>query len=258
VLLPIQDLLETLFQQSVWVQFAIFTVYGLMILGLSFGFLLLCRRRQPKPAEWIPVAPFQSSITTMFALFLAFHAAGIWANIHRAEHAHTQANMAIRRLDEALGPSQLNLVEFRQLLHRYVSYVSQDEWRKSRNRVISPRASDAFRELNGMALAATGKLPAPQANHLLHLLDQVAHSRADKIWLGGNHTETSSWLIVFALGILAHFAVAAVHFDRPKAGFVALALLASTCTVAYTALGMIDDPYRYLDSLDPSGRVTKD
>jgi hypothetical protein len=124
--------------------------------------------------------------------------------------------------------------------------------------VISARASDAFRELNGMALAVAGKLPAPQASHLLQLLDQVAHSRADKIHLGANHTETSSWLIVFALGILAHFAVASVHFDRPKAGFVALALLASTSTVAYTALGMIDDPYRYLDSLDPSSRVTLD
>jgi hypothetical protein len=107
-------------------------------------------------------------------------------------------------------------------------------------------------------LAAVGQLPAPAANHLMHLLDQVADSRADKTWLGANHTETASWLIVFALGVLAHFAVASVHFDRPKAGFVALAILAATSTVAYTALGMIDDPYRYLDSLDPSGRMRTD
>jgi hypothetical protein len=40
-------------------------------------------------------------------------------------------------------------------------------------------------------------------------------------------------------------AVAAVHFDRPKAGFVALALFAAMTTVAYTSLVMIDDPYRY-------------
>lgn len=108
-------------------QLAIFVVYGLLILGVSFGFLLFCCRRQLKPVEWIPVAPFHSSITTMFAL-----------------------------------------------------------------------------------------------------------------------------------GIIAHFAVASVHFDRPKAGFVALALLASTSTVAYTALGMIDDPHRYLDGLDPAGRLTND
>jgi hypothetical protein len=39
---------------------------------------------------------------------------------------------------------------------------------------------------------------------------------------------------------------------------VALALFATTSTVAYTALGMIDDPYRYLDSLDPSSRTQLD
>src|SRR5881394_4199099 len=136
------------------VQLVLFTAWGLMLLSLSFGFLLACRRRQLKPPEWIPVAPFSTSITTMFALFLAFHSSGIWANINRAERAHTAANMAIKRLDDALGPSQLNLVEFRQELHRYVGYVSKDEWRKTRNRVVSPRANASFSKLNAMALAA--------------------------------------------------------------------------------------------------------
>jgi hypothetical protein len=63
---------------------------------------------------------------------------------------------------------------------------------------------------------------------------------------------------VLALGVVAHFAIAAVHFDRPKAGLVALLLFASASTIAYTALGMVDDPYRYLDSLDPSHRVGPD
>lgn len=42
--------------------------------------------------------------------------------------------------------------------------------------------------------------------------------------------------------MLAHIAIAAVHFERPKAGFLALAIFASTTVVAYTALGMIDAP----------------
>jgi hypothetical protein len=256
--LLIQELLEDLFRQSFLFQFAVFALYGLVVLGSSYGFLLLCRRRQAKPAEWMPVATWANAVATLFALFLAFHAAGIWANINRAEHAHTEANMAIRRLDEALSPAQLNLPEFQQLLHRYVDYVSKDEWRRARNRVVSTRANAAFRELNAMALASAGKLPAPAANQILALINQIAHSRSDKLWLGANHTETSSWLIVFALGVLAHFAIAAVHFDRPKAGLVALSIFAATTTVAYTSLGMIDDPYRYLDSLDPSHRLAPD
>jgi hypothetical protein len=254
----IQALLERLFEQPLLIQFGVFTVWGLVVLALSFGFVLFCHDRQTHPAHWQPVATWANSITTLFALFLAFHAAGIWANKSRAERAHTTANMAIMRLDDALSPSQLNLPQFREELHRFVAYVSRDEWRKSRNRVVSPRATAAFRELNGMALAAVGQLSGPAASQLIHLVDEIAHSRADKLWLGGNHTEASSWLIVLALGVLAQFAVAAVHFDRPKAGFVALSLFAATTIVAYTALGMIDDPYRYLDTLDPSSRLQVD
>ena len=34
-------------------------------------------QRFPKPEQWTPVSTFQSSITVVFALFLAFHASSI-------------------------------------------------------------------------------------------------------------------------------------------------------------------------------------
>lgn len=248
----IQTILEALFQLPSLVQFAIFALYALVNLALAFGVLLLLRRRQAKPGEWVPVAPFSTSITTLFALFLAFHASTIWANKASAERAHVAANMALKRLDNALSPDQLDLPEIRHKLHRYVAYVSKDEWRHVRNRVVSTRATEAIREVNGMVLATAKTLPSPEASQLNYLLNEVAHSRSDKLWIGANHTEPSSWLIVFALGVLANFAIASVHFDKPKAGLVALALFAGATTVAYTSLGMVDDPYRFLDNLDPA------
>ena len=228
----IQTVLEALFQLPSLVQFLVFALYAFIIGMLAFGFLMSSRRRQAKPNEWVPVAPFSTSITTLFALFLAFHASTIWANKAKAERAHVAANMALKRLDIALSPQQLNLPEIRHKLHRYVAYVSKDEWRHSRNRVVSERATEAFWEINGMVLAAAKTLPAPDVTQLDTLLNEVAHSRSDKLWIGANHTEPTSWLIVFALGVLANFAIAAVHFDRPKAGFVALALFAAATTVA--------------------------
>ncbi len=248
----IQNLLETLFQLPSLVQFAIFSLYAFVNLAVAFGVLLFMRWRHAKPGEWVPVAPFSTSITTLFALFLAFHASTIWANKARAERAHITANMALKRLDNALSPDQLNLPDVQHKLHRYVAYVSKDEWRHARNRVISPRATEAFRELNGMLFAAAKTLPSPDATQLNYLLNEVAQSRSEKLWIGGNHTEPTSWLIVFALGVLANFAIACVHFDKPKAGFMALALFAAATTVAYTSLGMVDDPYRFLDNLDPA------
>jgi hypothetical protein len=248
----IQNLLEALFQLPSLVQFAIFALYAVAIGALAFGFLMVLRRCQAKPSEWIPVAPFSTSITTLFALFLAFHASTIWANKARAERAHITANMAMKRLDIALSEQQLNLPDIRHKLHRYVYYVSKDEWRHARNRMVSERATEAFWEVNGMVLAAAKTLPSPDIAQLEYLLNEVAQSRSEKLWIGANHTESSSWLIVFALGVLANFAIASVHFDKPKAGLVALTLFAAATTVAYASLGMVDDPYRFLDNLDPA------
>lgn len=63
---------------------------------------------------------------------------------------------------------------------------------------------------------------------------------------------------VFGLPALTQLAIFAVHglvvfglsLGRPRAGALALALLAMT-TIAYWSLGLVDDPYRHLDKLDP-------
>jgi hypothetical protein len=250
-----QKLFEALFEQSAPVQLCVFVLNGFVTFALASGFLVFWHRRQAKPALWAPVAPFQTTITTMFALFLAFHASGIWSNKSHAERAHLEAGSAIKRLDEALAPAQLNLVEFREALHRYVRFVSKEEWRKARNRAASEGAMAAFRDLQGMALMSASHQPAPVATQLGFLVNELAHARSDKLWVGANHTETTSWLVVLTLGILAHFAIASVHFERPRAGMVGLALFAVTTSLAYTALGIVDDPYRYLD-LDPLAWIT--
>jgi hypothetical protein len=59
-------------------------------------------------------------------------------------------------------------------------------------------------------------------------------------------------MAVFLLGLLTHLAIASIHFDKPRAGAIALGLLSCTATVAYWSLGIVDNPYRLMDNLDPS------
>src|SRR5215831_4974503 len=87
---------------------------------------------------------------------------------------------------------------------------------------------------------------------LYALLHDVARTRSDRLWIGRSHTEVISWLGVLLLGFAAHLSVAAVHFDRPRAGAVALALFAMATTIAYWSLGVVDDPYRDFGSLNPA------
>jgi len=247
----VQAILELLFQQSAFVQFLIFLVHGLIVFGIAISFVFYMNRR-PDVQKWTPVGPYFASISVVFALFLAFHGAAIWSNKAHAERAFVDAGSSIKRLDEMLSPAQLNLDGPRSSLNRYVRYVFRDEWRKSRNSRASERAEYAFRELQQRIGAAMSQLPPGNASQLNTLLNDVARTRSDRLWVGGNHTEAVSWLAVLALGLLTHLAIASIHFDKPRAGVIALALLSLTTTMAYWSLGIVDDPYRMMDHLNPN------
>jgi hypothetical protein len=247
----IETAFEYVFEQSELVQLAIFVAYGLLVYAFSMAFLLFFNRR-PDVARWTPVGPYFASISVMFALFVAFHGADIWANKARAERGFIDAGTAIKRLDDLMSPDQLNLPEPRASLAHYVRHVLRDEWRDTRNSRPSPQADQAFRDIQRQVLAAEARMTPTSAGQLHSLLSEVARTRSDRLWVGGNHTEATSWLAVFVLGVLTHLAIASIHFDKPRAGAIALGLLSCTTTVALWSLGIVDNPYRLMDNLDPS------
>jgi hypothetical protein len=245
-----EDTLDALFRQPPPLQLVVFVINGLIDFGAG---MLLIRivRRWGRPEDWTPVSTFQSTVTVVFALFLAFHAAGIWANKSHAEHTHIESGTAVKRLDDLLGPQQLNLAGPREALHRYVRHVLKDEWRKTTNYASAPEAEQAFLDLHIRTMAAIKDLPPAVAGQLLALLNEAARARSERLWVGANHTEAVSWLAVMFLGLLAHLAVASVHIDKPKAGKLGLGLFATATTVALWSLGIVDDPFRFLQNLDP-------
>lgn len=245
-----EDTLDAVFRQPPVLQLAVFVVNGLIDFGAGLLFIAIMRRHG-KPEEWTPVSTFQSTITVVFALFLAFHAAGIWANKSHAERTHIKSGTAIKRLDDLLGPRQLNLEGPREALHRYVRHVLKDEWRRDTNHAASPEAEAAFLDLHVRTLAALKDLSPAVSGQLLALLNDAARARSERLWVGANHTEAVSWLAVLFLALLAHLAVASVHIDKPKAGKLGLALFATATTIAFWSLGIVDDPFRFLRNLDP-------
>jgi hypothetical protein len=243
--------LDQIFTLSAPLQLVVFVVHGLIVYGLAFAALTFFNRK-PDVLQWTPVAPFFAAISMVFALFLAFHAADIWTHKRQAERSFIMAGSAIRRFDEMVSPTQMNLPDVRRELGRYVKYVVKDEWHKTRNQRGSERAEGAFRKLQEAVLRDARGLPPALVTQLNVLLNDIARTRADRLWIGRNRTEVASWLAVILLGFLTHLAVAAVHFDRRRAGAVALALLAMTTTVAYWSLGIVADPYRDSQQLNPA------
>jgi hypothetical protein len=218
-MVALQDAFAHLFDQSALVQLAIFAAHGLLVFALSMAFILLFNRR-PDAARWTPVGPYFASISVLFALFLAFHGADIWANKAHAERAFIDAGTAIKRLDDMMSPDQLDLAAPRSSLRYYVRHVLRDEWRNARNSHASADADRAFRELQQRIVAAEAQLRPVSASQLHALLDDVARTRSVRLWVGGNHTEAISWLAVLTLGLLTHFAIASIHFDSRGRGWL--------------------------------------
>jgi hypothetical protein len=245
----VQDLVNDFFRLSGLLQLLAFAAHGLLVLGFCLA-LLWGLARWRSVGQWVPVAPFFVALATLYALFLAFHASAIWQHKNQAERDFIDAATAIKRLDDMLSPGQLDLAEARTRLHSYVRYVFKDEWR-SHNRMPSDRADVALRDLQAQIVRATMSLPPATAAQLNTLLNQVANTRSDRLWLGGNFVSMISWLGVLALGFLTHLSVAVVHLDRPRAGTVALVLLMVGTTVAYWTLGLVVDPYADTERLNP-------
>ncbi len=238
------------------IQFAIFTVHGLVVFGISLGLLKLVNSRSKHIAQWMPVGPFFAAISMIFALFLAFHAADIWSHKRSAERAFIQAGSAIKRFVELTSPAQMNVPEAAAAVRRYVLAVKEEEWTQHRNQKASSKAEAALRDLQALTVRMARDTPGPAASQAFALVDDIATTRSDRLWIGQNHTEFNSWLAVLLIGLMTHLAVASVHLDRPRAGALALALLTATTTIAYWSLGVVDDPYRHLDKLDPMSWLT--
>lgn len=244
-------MLDQLFSQTPLVQLFVFSLHGVAALLLSFGFMKLLRWRFPNLSEIVPVGPSFASVTSIFALLLAFHAAAIWSHRQSAERAFTILQASIDRFDDLIGPGGLNAPDVQKALRTYVQLAVEEEWVELRNRRMGDKTEVALLNLELALLKFQLSQPEAARLQLNGLLDDMVRSRAERLWIGQHHTESVVWFSVLLIGLLSHFAIASIHADRPRAGAVMLTLFALTTTVAYWSLGLLSDPYRDLQNLNP-------
>lgn len=113
--------------QTAAVQFFMLLGHALLVLAASIGCMHWLGSRLRDRNDMLPVAPFFVSVTTVYALFLAFHASTIWTRQHAAEAAFHDAVTAISRLDSLFGKEGLGLDNARKHLARYSQAVVREE-----------------------------------------------------------------------------------------------------------------------------------
>lgn len=250
--LTLKEFLETVMikffmSQPALMQLFMLLVHALLVLAVSIGCMRWLGSRLNGRTELLPVAPFFVSVTTVFALFLAFHASTIWSRQHAAEDAFQEAVTAISRLDSLFGKDGVGLDKARIHLSRYAEAVAREEWATG-NTQPSAQADQALEALRQELVRASEKMPTAVGNHLWRVFDDVVKARSARLWIGKQDRSEQSWLIVLVLGFLSHIAIGFVHADRPSAGKLAMVLFASATTASYWLLSRAIDPFARLDS----------
>jgi len=233
--------------QSEPVQFLMVLVHALLVLAVSIGCMRWLGSRLQGRDDLIPVAPYFVSVTTIFALFLAFHASTIWTRQHAAAAVFHDAVTAIQRLNALFSEEGLGLENARVHLSRYTAFVVREEWAIG-NTKPSPGARQELEYLRQELVRASGRVPTALGNNLWHVFEDVVKTQRGRLWIGQQGHSELSWALVLMLGFLSHIAIGFVHVDRPSAGRLALTLFACATTAVYWLLTRAIDPFAHLDT----------
>ncbi len=244
-------MLQELFGLPPFLQLAIFALHGVFVLFAALFFMRVLAGGASDLSSMAPVGPSFAAITSIFAVVVGFHAASIWAHRQNAERAFTQSQSAIYRMDDVLSPAGVGAKEIRTALHQYVDAAVHDEWLGLGNRRMSDKAEQAFLALEIALLKQGSSLPTTTQSQLMGLFGDLSKARTERLWIGSHHTEGYAWLAVLLLGFMSHLAIAAIHVDKQRAGRIMLCLFAITTTVTYWCLGIIADPYRDRERINP-------
>lgn len=244
-------MIDFLFSQPPAVKLLLLIAQAVMAVGVAWLVMRALGAVDRRKPGAVPIGPYFGSVTTLFALFLAFHASTIWSAQRDAEHSFREAVTAIARLEKLLAPGQFDAPVAIDALRRYVDGVIGEEW-ASGNARASPAAVKALDELRRELHAIAARIPATSGASLLRELDDLERSRAERLWVGAHHRHHDAWGVVFFLGFLAHIAIAVVHAERPRAGLVAILLFAVAVTVSYWLIIQAENPFAALHQVDPA------
>jgi hypothetical protein len=243
-----------IFDAPALAQLAGFAVFSLIAAGLALLVLAALHGRFGRRPDMLPVAPFFVSVTTVFALFLGFLAADIWAQKRSALNAVYHERSALDGIAALAAPAVLDAARVAEAAETYRRKVIEIEWGARDNRTAAPEVEAA---LQGLASAlvdlAQTDAPAPAVGRLFSLLDAIVQARTQRLAIGvnANRVGNTSWFPVVLLAVFSYAAIAAVHLDRPGAGRLSICVFGLATTFALWFLAMHDSPYTGGVRLEP-------
>jgi hypothetical protein len=200
----------------------------------------------------LPVAPYFTAITTVWALSFSFTAADIWSANARASQAAAAERSALTRLAGTAHRDALDLPIVIDGLRAYKRAVEDHEWGATSNGSSAAAADLAVQHIRlGIVEAAKAGAVEPLIAKMVQDFDELQDARNERLALGLGAYNVYKWYLVLFLTFLSQIAIAFVHSDRARAGRHALAIYTIAATISIWILALHANPYVGVSSLTP-------
>lgn len=220
-----------------------FAAFAAVSLLLSLAALRWFHGQWRADATVLPVAPFFTAVTTIWALSVGFAAADLWNTRAQAEQAASAERSSISRLYGMSAADALDTPRLREALSAYVSAVAEAEWSRA-NADASERVEAALQRIRiatiEMARAGT---PTALMVRIAQDFDELQDARNARLAIGVSTISEYKWYLVLVLTVMSMVAISAVHADRPRAARRALLIFTVAATASLWILALYANPY---------------
>jgi hypothetical protein len=216
------------------------------------------RRFLPAIEGKAPVGAFFSSVTALFALFVAFAAADAWSRGDRATEALGQEARALAAFHAASQVLGEEAAPLRSVFSAYLGASLRDEWGVSRNTEPSAAAAETLHRLEDASLAGLrrGAEGAGGSAALWSELLQRAHdlraARDTRLRFGKDFGQPWKWVGLLLLTLSSQVAIAFVHLDRRRTAAVAQAIFGTAAATALSIVAGFEGPYGGIGAVQPT------
>lgn len=222
---------------------AAFIAFAAASFLLSLAALRWFHEQWRTDATVLPVAPFFTAVTTIWALSVGFAAADLWNTRAHAEQAAAAERSSISRLYGMSAAGALDVPPLREALSAYVSAVAQTEWAIA-NTDAGERVEAALQQIR-IATIEMARAGAPSALmfRIAQDFDELQDARNARLAIGVSTISEYKWYLVLVLTFVSMIAITAVHADRPRAARRALLIFAVAATASLWILALYANPY---------------
>jgi hypothetical protein len=207
------------------------------------------------------VPPFLALPAIMFAFLMGFMSAEAWQNFTYARTAMINESSAITRLlNIPINPPEFQ-VKSNAYLQSYLEASLNEEWAKTHNEVVSPKAKESLDGLEANlwnadrycveVLKGTNCTSTTALSSFVKGIDDLRNAREQRLSLGYQSSRNAKWLLAILLGFISALSVAAVHKHDRKTGVIASILFCSCLWITFSMIALYINPYRWSESIQP-------